>query len=320
MLGDLTYKVVVIDDDADLYEDYVEKIEELLNEQGYLLTHERYEEIQELEYNSLDDVDLFLVDLKFGSDDKGPEFISKIRENYFTDILFYSSASKEIQEYRSKGEFEGVFFAVRDENKKEIYLRIGQLIDKMIKRSNTPIASRGIVLGCVAELDNIIKDKTKQLLEDINEEQMVALRDKCTKMYHESYNGNSDKIMNFFGTEFHQGKLQWNQVKENQNSYNICELIDNIYITDSNKNCRVFLKVYETLNQKNETYNEIKGFLELLNIRNVFAHVKEERQEDGIYKFEFVNSDKCLRLTNQQCNDLRKSIIKYYKSLETMTH
>ena len=86
MLRDLTYKVIVIDDDADLYDDYIEEIEELLKNQGYLLEHDRYEELEELDENSLEDVDLFLVDLKFGSEDKGPEFISKIRENYF--VLF----------------------------------------------------------------------------------------------------------------------------------------------------------------------------------------------------------------------------------------
>lgn len=34
MLRDLTYKVIVIDDDPDLYEDYVEIIEEILSEKG----------------------------------------------------------------------------------------------------------------------------------------------------------------------------------------------------------------------------------------------------------------------------------------------
>ncbi len=37
-----------------------------LKEQGYLLKHDRYEELDELEENSLEDVDSFLVDSKFG--------------------------------------------------------------------------------------------------------------------------------------------------------------------------------------------------------------------------------------------------------------
>ena len=313
MLRDLTYKVVVIDDDPDLYEDYIEEIEEILREQGYLLEHDRYEELDELEENSLEDVDLFLVDLKFGNEDKGPEFISKIRENYFTDILFYSSDSKAIIASRSKGEFEGVFFAIRDENKNEIKDRIKQLIDKMIKRSNTPLASRGLVLGCVAELDNIVKDKIHSLLKKISPEQTEKLMDDCTKLYYNSYYGNSDKIKDFFGIDFHKGKLQWCKVKENYSKYDISSLVENVAITDSNKNFRVLLKTYETLKGKDDTYNIIKDFIELLSDRNIFAHVREERNQNGQYQFKRLNKKEYLVLSEEKCIELRTGIIKYHK-------
>lgn len=315
MLRDLTYKVIVIDDDRDLYEDYIEEIEEALNEQGYLLKHARYEELDELEDNSLEDVDLFLVDLKFGNEDKGPEFISKIREKYYTDILFYSSDSKAIIESRSKGEFEGVFFAIRDENKNEIKIRIKQLIDKMVKRSNTPLASRGLVLGCVAELDNIIKDKIRSLLGKINPDQAEKLIDDCTKLYFSSYGGNADKIREFFGTDFHKGKLQWNEVKTKYSKYEISDLIENVAITDSNKNFRVLLKTYEALKGKDDTYNAIKDFIDLLSDRNIFAHVREVKNEDGQYQFKRLNKDEYLVLSDDKCKELRMSIVKYYKQI-----
>lgn len=313
MLRDLTYKVVVIDDDQDLYEDYVEIIKGILNEQGYMLENKRYEELEELEENSLEDVDLFLVDLKFGSEDKGPEFIAKIRENYVTDILFYSSHSDTIKECRAKGEFEGVFFAIRDENKNEIRLRIQQLIEKMIKRSNTPLASRGIVLGSVAELDNIIKDKVHLLLTKIKPEQAKKLMDDCIKIYHSSHTGNYDKIKDFFGVEFYERKKQWSEVKEGYSSYDISELVENISITDSNKNCRVLLKAYETVKGKDDTYNAIKSMLSLLSDRNIFAHVREEKNDDGNYQFKRLNGEEYLVLTDEKCKELRTSIVAYHK-------
>ena len=312
MLRDLTYKVVVIDDDPDLYEDYVEEIEDILQEQGYLLEHDRYEELIELEENSLEDVDLFLVDLKFGKENKGPEFISKIRENYFTDILFYSSDSKAIISSRSKGEFEGVFFAIRDEHKNEIKERIEQLINKMIKRSNTPLASRGLVLGCIAELDNIVKDKIHSLLVQIGPEQTEKLMNDCTRLYYNSYGGNSDKLKEFFGTDFHKGKLQWCVVKENYLKYDISNLVENVAITDSNKNFRVLLKTYEMLNGKDDTYKVIKDFIELLSDRNIFAHVREEKNDEGQYQFKKLNNDEYLVLSDEKCVELRNSIIKYH--------
>ena len=250
---------------------------------------------------------------KFGSENKGPEFISKIRENYFTDILFYSSDSKAIIASRSKGEFEGVFFAIRDENKNEIKERIEQLIDKMIKRSNTPLASRGLVLGCIAELDNIVKDKIHTLLAQISPEQTEKLRNDCTRLYYDSYGGNSDKIKEFFGTYFHQGKLQWCAVKENYLKYDISNLVENVAITDSNKNFRVLLKTYETLNGKDDTYNIIKNFIELLSDRNIFAHVREEKNDTGQYQFKKINNNEYLVLSDEKCIELRNSIIKYHK-------
>lgn len=313
MLRDLTYKVIVIDDDPDLYEDYIEDIEEILKEQGYLLEHDRYEELDELEENSLEDVDLFLVDLKFGNEDKGPQFISKIRENYFTDILFYSSDSKAIIASRSKGEFEGVFFAIRDENKNEIRERIKQLIDKMIKRSNTPLASRGLVLGCIAELDNIVKDKIHSLFMKIDPVQAEKLVNDCTKLYYNSYSSNLDKIKEFFGTDFHKGKLQWCEVKENYKKYDVSELVENVAITDSNKNFRVLLKIYEILKGKDDTYNSIKNFIELLSERNIFAHVREEKNSNGQYQFKKLNNNEYLILSDEKCIELRTSIIKYYE-------
>ena len=312
MLRDLTYKVIVIDDDLDLYEDYIEIIEDILKKQGYLLERDRYEELDELEKNSLEDVDLFLVDLKFGNEDKGPEFISKIREKYFTDILFYSSDSNAIMESRSKGEFEGVFFAIRDENKDEIKKRIEQLIDKMIKRSNTPLASRGLILGCVAELDNIVKNKIQSLLIENDLQQNEKLMNDCTKMYYHSYSGKSDKFKDFFGTDFHKGKLQWNEVKEKYNEYDIVDLIKNIELTDSDKNFRVLLKIYELVKGKDYKYNTIKNFKDVLSKRNIFAHVPEEKNTHGQYQFKQLKSNECLVLSDEKCIELRTSIIEYY--------
>ena len=318
MLKDLTYKVIVIDDNSEFYEDYIEQMEAILQSQGYLLEHDRYEEMNDLEDNSLEDVDLFLVDLKFGNEDKGPEFISKIRENYFTDILFYSSDSKSINESRSKGEFEGVFFAIRDENRDEINERIEQLINKMITRSNTPLASRGLVLGCVAELDNIVKDKIQLLLKKIDPEQMGSLMDECTRIYYDSYHGTSGKIKEFFGTDFHKGKLQWQAVKTNYSKYDVNNLVENTVITDSNKNLRVLLKVYEKVNGKDDTYGKIKAFRELLTDRNIFAHVREKKNAEGFYQLKRLNTDEYLVLSDEKCIELRQRIIDYYHLIKDL--
>ena len=318
MLKDLTYKVIVIDDEEDLYEDYVEFIEERLKREGYILNHERYEELSDLDDNPLNDVDLFLVDLKFGKEDKGPEFIKKIRENHLTDILFYSSDSKAIQSNRTSGEYQGVFFAVRDENKKEILDLIAQLIQKMIKRSNTPLSSRGIVLGCVAELDNIIKAKIASILLKIDLDQRKSLMDKCIKLYYESYKGQSKKINEFLGCDFHNGIKNWEDVKSAYSDYDLNELVKNVKITDSSKNFSVLLKTYKSLNGKDEIYSAISGFSDLLDDRNIFAHVQEELNEDNNYQFKRLNGTEYLVLTEEKCRELRAGIVNYYLHINSL--
>lgn len=318
MLKDLTYKVIIIDDEEDLYEDYVEFIEQKLRNEGYILSHKRYEELSDLDDNPLNDVDLFLVDLKFGKEDKGPEFIKKIRENHLTDILFYSSDSKAIQANRTSGEYQGVFFAIRDENKKEILELISQLIEKMIKRSNTPLSSRGIVLGCVAELDNIIKTKIASILLKIDPNQRKKLMDECIKVYYESYKGQSKKINEFLGCDFHEGMRKWTDVKATYSDYDLIELVKNAKITDSSKNFNVLLKTYKTVNGTDKIYTAISNFFELLDDRNIFAHVQEELNKDNNYQFKRLNSNEYLILTEEKCRELRTGIVNYYLHINSM--
>ncbi len=312
MLKELTYKVIVIDDDSDLYEDYVEIIKKRLDTEGYLLVNERYEELSELEENPLHDVDLFLVDLKFGSQDKGPEFINKIRENHLTDILFYSSDSKSIQKYRSSGEYQGVYFAIRDENKDEITPSINRLIEKLIKRSNTPAATRGIVLGCVAELDNIIKQKIIKLLEQLSLPLKKQLVEKCFRLFLDSYKGRFNKARDFFGCDLHKGMKSFSELKNEYTEFDVQELINNIYITDSNKNLNVLVQTHKVLNGENDIQNSILEILKLLEDRNVLAHVSEELDCEGCYRFKRPKNDEYLTLSPEKCRELRIDIIKYF--------
>lgn len=318
MLKDLTYRVVVIDDEEDHYDDFVEYIEKKLTSEGYILESNHYEELADLDLTSITEVDLFLVDLKFGKEDRGPDFIKKIRENYLTDILFYSSDAIGINNYRKSGEFQGVFFAIRDENKSEIENMLDRLIIKMIKRSNTPLSSRGIVLGCVAELDNIIKTKIEELLNQTDPEKYKELMNDCVKVYYDSFKGQQKRINEFWGCDFHEGIRQWINVKASYKDYKIVELVKNIKIADSSKNLKVLLHIYKKNRGEDEVYISIKNIFDLLNDRNILAHVQEELREDGIYQFKRVNEDDYLVLSDEKCQELRKSIIEYRKRIEQL--
>ena len=69
---------------------------------------------------------------------------------------------------------------------------------------------------------------------------------------------------------------------------------------------------------KDELYESIKNLSDLLNDRNIFAHVQEELREDGIYQFKHINEGAYLVLTEEKCQELRKSIIEYRKGIEQL--
>lgn len=318
MLKDLTYRVVVIDDEAEHYEDYTEFIEEHLEEEGYLLDHNRYEVLEDLDDNQIEDVDLFLVDLKFGNEDKGPEFIRKIREKYLTDILFYSSDTTKIHQSRVSGEFQGVFFAVRDENKNEINALLEQLITKMIKRANTPLASRGIVMAGVSEIDNIVKDKVSKLEQQIPAEKVKSSYAACCKLFFESIKGRDKRNHDFWGIDFHTGLKQWEDIKEALPSYSLDSLVRNVAITDSSKNFSTLLSLYRAINGRDDTYHAISGFDSLLGDRNILAHVQETKNDTGYFQFKKLNGDDFLILNEETCKALRKAIIQYCKGINSI--
>ncbi len=317
MLKDLTYKVMVIDDEEVLYEQYIEFIEDKLSKEGYLLKHRRIESLDDLNDTELGEVDLFLVDLKFGSEDKGPEFIRKIRENHLTDILFYSSDKKAINGYRASGDFQGVFFAVRDENTTEIKDMIDQLTSKMIHRSNTPLSCRGIVLGSVAEFDNIIKEKVGLLMKLLETDKRVI--DECTKMLLGSFRGTSNKLRDFTGIEFHKGIKQWGEVKNECIHYRIEDLIFNEKITDSKKNLRILMLIYKEVHGVDKLYEELNAFSILLDERNILAHVKEVLGDDGYYRFKHLNDDDELVLSAEKCREIRSSIVRCSEIIKSIT-
>lgn len=313
MLRELTYNVVIIDDEVDQYEDYQEHINSLLQPEGYFLNCRRAEALDELTDEIIIDSDLFLVDLKFGKADKGPTFINRIREaSPTTDILFYSSDSRAIAEQKTKNEFEGIFFAKRDENTNEIVDKIGKLVSKMIRRSNTPIATRGIVLSGVAELDGVIKEIIELLSQVINYDNRRIMLDRCKKVFYDSYKSLPNKIEEHFGCKFYEGVKTWEEVRSSYTEYSLTHLVNSTGFTESSKNHKVLLELYRTCYEKDAQYKDFAQYENLLKIRNVLAHEIEHHNSEGEIYFKKQKDEDVILLTPEHCKDLRIAIMRYY--------
>lgn len=305
----LKYNIAILDDQKEFFDEYKDMIDEHLQEQGFIAAIDYIQSESEFNQYDLDKPDLFMIDLKFGIEDKGQKFIEKIRDNYFTDILFYSSDHEAIENYRKNADMQGIFFAEKDEQNDEVEILLIRLLDKMLLKANAPRSMRGIVMECVAELDDLIKQKISSLELKISASQKDKVRNKVLKHYKDSNDGRNKKLFDFFATPFVGDKVDAEEIYKNAKSFSVTDLIDNIQVTDSQKNLQCLLILYKELYGKDDLYNQIKKYEELLSKRNILAHVTQEKRESGYAFKHHTDTSEYYELTLEEAILLRKTII-----------
>ena len=179
----LAYNVAIIDDQKGFYDDYKVIIEEHLSKQGFIAKVDYINSDLDFAKYEISKPDLYMVDLKFGHIDQGQEFIKKIRKDYYTDILFYSSDHEAIQKYRQSAEMQGIYFAEKDEQTGEVDNLLKGLLDKMVLKSNSPRSTRGIVMECVSELDESVRNKIILLVKKIPDGNKQIIEKEILKLF-----------------------------------------------------------------------------------------------------------------------------------------
>ncbi|MBR6658155.1 MAG: hypothetical protein IKL18_08315 [Oscillospiraceae bacterium] len=310
----LKYSVVVIDDKKLLFEDYKRTINDFLSRNGFFAEVEHIPSEKAFYEYPLGKADLFLVDLKFGQDDKGQTFIEAIRDDNLTDVLFYSSDHEAIEKYRVDLGSQGIFFAERDEQNDEVEPLLNKMLAKMITKSNAPRATRGLVMECVAELDDKIKEKILLLIEKLPKEKHDSCYKKILKIIKCSLNGRINKLHDFFNVDFAK-KLESTVIDGINLDFSLNDLIENIQITDSDKNLRYLLTIYEDIYGKNELYHKIESYSTLLKKRNILAHVSQIKAQEGyIFKSRNTGMEDYI-LTDEESLSLRQNILSLEKIL-----
>lgn len=306
----LKYNIAILDDQKQFFDEYKDTIDEYLKKQGFIAVIDYIQSEGEFDQYDLDIPDLFMIDLKFGIENKGQKFIEKIRGNYFTDILFYSSDHEAIEGYRKNADMQGIFFAEKDEQNDEVETLLIRLLDKMLLKANAPRSMRGIVMECVAELDDTIKQKIALLeLRVTQPDQKENTRKKILKHYKDSNDGRNKKISDFFATPFVGNKVDTEEIYTKARIFSISDLIDDIQVTDSQKNLHCLLILYRELYGKDELYNQIKKYETLLSKRNILAHVTQEKRENGYAFKHHTDTSEYYELTLEEALALRKIIV-----------
>ena len=301
----ITYNVLIIDDDEYVVEEYKDYINEYLGAVGYKLKFDAVETAKELKNMDLHKYNLFLVDLMFGDKALGPEYIKIIRENLLTDILFYSSKQDVVSVLDDKEQIQGVFFAVRNDQIDGVELRIKQLLDKMISRASTPISTRGIAMESVAEIDDLIRSKIDVLYSKLTESKMNKINTEVIRLIKQSHDGRGGKLKQFYGIDFSGENPSFNIIKDHILEVKLIEFVNDIDLTDSNKNFRILRKIYKEINGKDDIYNKLKDYENLLETRNILAHVSQSIADGNIV---FCSQKGSVTLSNEYCIELRKRL------------
>ena len=313
----LRYNVVIIDDQELLFSEYKGIIDQFLEKSGFVADVDYVSSAEAFSSYPLDKPDLFLVDLKFGQENKGQLFIKSIRDNNLTDVLFYSSDHDAIEKYRLDIGSQGIFFAERDEQNDEVEELLIRLLRKMIAKANTPRTTRGLVMECVAEIDDQVKEKTLLLYRNISTEQRDVFLSRIVKRIKQSNDGRIRKLNEFFGVDFAK-KIEGTLTVGND--YVLEDLIENIHVTDSSKNLSFLLILYKMVKGEDKVYHTVSEYADLLEKRNILAHVSQTKDGDKyIFKARSSTGNDYV-LSDEECLKLRQAILLLSKTIRDISN
>lgn len=295
----LIYNILWVDNDNSIYENHKDDILEHLEELGFepkIKFLDDYQSFIDANLN-LEDYDLFILDYKLKLGQDGNEIIKIIREDNYTEIIFYSGVPNEARQQIFDDKSNGIYITSRDFDEFEEDV-IG-LINITIKKVQDVNNLRGLIMAEVAELDRIkerIINNASSKVPDKKLEKYVLKKIKSS--------GNTNKN-------------QAERHLENINNISFDELFSRIGFVDSNKKAMTIGEVLQECKINTPVCKEtfFKPYKEkILDRRNLFAHVEEY---DGSDK----NGSPCkfiadIPFTEEKCVEIRKEIKEYKKILE----
>ncbi|WP_026476497.1 response regulator [Alkaliphilus transvaalensis] len=251
----LEYRILWFEDNESWFKTHKQVIENFLDDRGFVLNAVRYENddkgIEEILKEC--DYDLILMDYNL-TDANGDVIIERIREQQlYTEIIFYSqNGAQAIRDIIKERGVDGVYCSGR--HIIDFEEKVTKVIETTIKKVQDLNNMRGLVMAEVSELDDVMLQIISNFLLAVSCEEKDKLIQEIFKVMKNSMKDNAKKLERFIG------------------SNDIQNLI-NSRLFDSEKKRNVVSKIINIINEQNimENYKE-----EVLIIRNVLAHVKEE--------------------------------------------
>lgn len=246
------------------------------------------------------DVDIILMDYKLTGRENGDKLIKKIRKTeLFTEIIFYSADNnvKNIIE-QEHGSFEGVYYAGRD----NFLQKSKEVIWHMIKKVEDVESMRGLIMGVVTEIDEV-------MIEIINDFYAKCRQDQKIKI--------SAQIFSAVQQSVHEKSKKFEQLHPNLNLKKLIK--DNLLFDADKKAIALQAIINEALHPELEHllgeafYKSYKT--DIIKTRNNFAHVSVIF-EDGIRKLK--SNTNAEEFTDERCIEIRRSLIQHLDGINNV--
>ena len=303
----LDYRILWIENDSDWQKTTEDMIKDSLSDTGYILKITPYKDYNEFVRNTNPEIykvyDLILIDFKLDNKLTGDNFIKQVRENnVYTDIIFYSQNSDELQKCFSELSLEGVYIS----NREDFEYKFLKVFDKTIKKLEELNAIRGLVIAETSRLDRIIEDI---LINHIDSEQ--ALKDKAIKIL-------EDSAKDLFVDKTKKINERGNLKATNEETKKFVKRV-----LDSDKRARLLKKLIE-IKKIDSEFDFYSYRTDVIDKRNELAHAHSKViKENGIIIKEVLiiekNKDNMEEeYTAEKIAKIRMNILKYDAILEEL--
>lgn len=296
----LDYKILWFEDQEPWYEAILPDISDYLSDQGFTLIPKRLDNGTDIDkIDEIGEYDLILMDYRL-LNETGDVVIEKLRNlEIYTNVVFYSQDGEKIlrDSIAAKG-LDGVYCAHREQD--EFMSKVNDIISITIKKVVDLNNVRGLVMAYTSELDLRMEEVIKEMITKVNDEEKANQKEKIKTKFIESLN---QKLT---------GIQKLDSIKDFEKLF---EIIDSSHKWRAIKRLS---KKFEALNEYGEILEKYKE--EVIDVRNILAHVRETIAQDGKKTFKSPLADQNeFEFNDAKAIEIRNNLRKHSETLQTIS-
>jgi len=275
------FNILWIDDTPDWVDSIKKSIENFLKEKGFELHIIICEDGKDIEKKITPDIDLIAIDFHIPSAaEQGNDIIKIIRkQQQYIDILFYT---QDTSSEDTLPLYDGVYRSSRETGRFESKMK--ELINMVLKRIESPTNMRGIIITETIDLESKIEDILIKIFGEKGE---------------------------LFKNRILHSKGQWLDFKKKDT------LLNGIIKEALEKSRKSNEGIYNSLNSIKEILSKFND--EVIEQRNVLAHVKEEKIDGKVTLTSKINNKNTIVTIDQEwCKKIRHELKKHHKNLDDL--